>query len=74
MWTFSVCYDLDIDIDIDIDLFFSFLADGHLQKLLLTACRDDAVVVDVVGVEVVAGGHLQIFKFFVRSGKFSQVG
>ena len=47
-------------------LSFSIFADGHLQKLLLTACRDVAVVVvvdvDVVEVvEVVAGGHLQVF-------------
>ena len=42
-----------------------FFADGHLQRLLLTACRDENVVVVVVVdvVEVVAGGHLQSFKF-----------
>ena len=32
-----------------------FFADGHLQNLLLTTCRDVAVVVVVV-VEVVADG------------------
>ena len=33
-----------------------FFADGHLQNLLLTTCRDVAVVVVVVVVEVVADG------------------
>ena len=47
-----------------------------MQKLLLTACRDVAVVVVVVVevvevvAEVVADGDLQVFKFF----KFCQVG
>ena len=44
--------------DFDIGIFF-FFADGHLQKLLLTACRDVAVVVVVV---VVADwGTLPVF-------------
>ena len=47
-------------------------SDGHFQKLLLTACRDVAVVVVVVVVvdvvEVVAGGHLQVYISFCQVG------
>ena len=52
---FFVCHDFDLKI-FDIGIFF---ADGHLQKLLLTTCRDVVVVV----VEVVAadGGAPPVF-------------
>ena len=50
---------------LSIDIGYRGFADGHLQKLLLTACRDDTVVVVVVDdvvdvVEVVAGGNLHL--------------
>ena len=56
---FFVCHDFDLKI-FDIGIFF---ADGHLQKLLLTTCRDVVVVVVVVVVEVVAadGGAPPVF-------------
>ena len=45
------------------DLIFKF-------KLILTACRDVAVVVVVVDVvEVVAGGHLQVYISFCQVGE-----
>ena len=79
-WTLLECHDLDLDLKtLTWRLWYRyifFFADGHLQKLLLTACRDVAVVVVVVVevvevvAEVVADGDLQVFKFF----KFCQVG